>query len=41
MADIDFMLTTARSLVNAAVEAHMRLHNTDRQAQSWIREAAG
>jgi len=37
----DFMLTTARSLVNAAVEAHMRLHNSDRQAaQSWIREAA-
>jgi hypothetical protein len=38
----DFMLTTARSLVNAAVEGHTRLHNTDRQAaQSWIREAAG
>ena len=37
----DFMLQTARSLVNAAVEAHMRLHNTDRQAaHSWIREAA-
>jgi hypothetical protein len=38
----DFRLTTAKSLVNAAVEGHMRLHNTDRQAtQSWIREAAG
>ena len=38
----DFMLTTARSLVNAAVEAHMRLHNSDRQApHSWISEAAG
>ena len=34
----DFMLRTARSLVNAAVEAHIRLPNTDRQAaQSWIR----
>ncbi len=37
----DFMLQTARSLVNAAVEAHMRLHNIDRQAaHSWIREAS-
>ena len=38
----DFMLPTARSLVNAAVEAHMRLHNIDRQAaHDWIREAVG
>ena len=38
----DFMLETARSLVNAAIEAHMRLHNTDRQAaHDWIREAVG
>jgi hypothetical protein len=38
----DFMLESARSLVNAVVEAHMRLHNTNRQAaHSWIREAAG
>ena len=37
----DFMLQTARSLVSAAVEAHMRLHNIDRQAaHDWIREAA-
>jgi hypothetical protein len=38
----DFMLQTARSLVNAAVEAHMRLHNNiDRQAaHDWILEAA-
>ena len=37
----DCMLQTARSLVNAAVEAHMRLHNIDRQtAHDWIREAA-
>jgi hypothetical protein len=37
----DFMLQTARSLVNAAVEAQMRLHNIDRQAaHDWIREAA-
>ena len=36
----DFMLQTARSLVNAAVEAHMRLHNIDRRsAHGWIREA--
>jgi len=27
----DSMLQTARSLVNAAVEAHMRLHHTDRR----------
>jgi hypothetical protein len=27
----DFMLRTARSLVNAAVEAQMRLHNIDRR----------
>jgi hypothetical protein len=38
----DFMLQTARSLVNAAVEAHMQLHNIDlRAAHGWIREAAG
>jgi hypothetical protein len=37
----DFMLQTARSLVNTAVEAHMRLHNIDHQtAHDWIREAA-
>ena len=37
----DFMLDTARSLVNAAVEAHMRLHRIDRQAaHDWIKEAA-
>jgi hypothetical protein len=28
----DFMLQTAKSLVIAAVEAHMWLHNIDRQA---------
>jgi len=38
----DFMLQTASSLVNAAGEAHMRLHNIDRQAaHDWIREAVG
>ncbi len=37
----DFMLQTARNLVNAAVEAHMRLHHIDRQAaHDWIREAS-
>jgi hypothetical protein len=37
----DFMLQTARSLVNAAVEAHMRLNDIDRRAaHDWIREAA-
>lgn len=37
----DFMLQTAKSLVKAAVEAHMWLHNIDRQvAHSWIRDAA-
>ena len=37
----DFMLQTARSLVDVAVETHMRLHHTDRRtAQNWIREAA-
>src|SRR5712664_759842 len=36
----DFMLQTARSLVNVAVEAHMRLHHIERRAaHSWIREA--
>ncbi len=36
----DFMLRTARSLVNAAVEAHMRLHNIGRrEAHGWITEA--
>jgi hypothetical protein len=37
----DFMLGTARSLVNTAVEAQMRLHHIDRRAaHDWIREAA-
>ena len=37
----DFMLQTARRLVNVAVEAHMQLHHIDRQAaHDWIREAA-
>jgi len=37
----DFMLQTARSLVKAAVEAHMWLHNIDRRvAHDWVREAA-
>jgi hypothetical protein len=37
----DLMLQTASSVVNAAVEAHMRLHNIDRQAaHDWIRDAA-
>ena len=37
----DFMLRTARSLVNAAVEAHMRLHHINRRtAHDWIREAS-
>ena len=37
----DFMLQTARSLVNTAVEAHMRLHSIGRrEAHGWIREAA-
>jgi hypothetical protein len=37
----DFMLQTARSLVDVAVETHMRLHHTDRRtAHDWIREAA-
>jgi hypothetical protein len=38
----DFMLETARSLVGAAIDAHMRLHCIDRQAaHDWIREAVG
>ena len=38
----DFMLETARSLVGASVDAHMQLHNVDRQAaHDWIREAVG
>jgi len=38
----DFMLDTARSLVKAAIDAYMQLHNIDRRAaQDWIREAAG
>jgi len=38
----DFMLETARSLVRAAIDAFMRLHNIDRRsAHGWIREAAG
>ena len=37
----DFMLQTARNLVNVAVEAHMQLHHIDRHAaHDWIREAA-
>ena len=37
----DLMLQTARSLVDVAVETHMRLHHIDRQAaHSWIREAS-
>jgi len=37
----DFMLQTARSLVDVAVETQMRLHHTDRRtAHDWIREAA-
>ena len=37
----DFMLRTARSLVNAAIHAYMRMHNIDhRTAHDWIREAA-
>jgi len=37
----DFMLRTARSLVNVAVEAQMRLHHIDRRAaHDWIKEAA-
>ncbi len=37
----DSMLQTARSLVNEAVEAQMRLHHIDRRAaHDWIREAA-
>ena len=36
----DFMLQTARSLVDVAVETHMRLHNIDRRtACGWIKEA--
>ena len=38
----DFMLHSARSLVNAAVQACMQMHDIDRQAaHGWIREAAG
>jgi hypothetical protein len=37
----DFMLHSARSLVNAAVQACMQMHDIDRQAAHyWIREAA-
>ena len=37
----DFMLNTARSLVKAAIDAYMQLHNIDGQAaHDWIREAA-
>jgi hypothetical protein len=32
-------MRTARSLVNAAVEAHMQLHNIDRRAAyGWIKK---
>ena len=38
----DFMLATARSLVEKAVTAYMRMHDIDRKAANdWIREAAG
>ena len=38
----DFMLQTARSLVDDAVEAYMQLHNIDRRAaHGWIKEAVG
>ncbi len=37
----DFILDTARSLVEKAVEEYMRMHDIDRQtAHDWIREAA-
>jgi capsule polysaccharide export protein KpsC/LpsZ len=37
----DLMLDTARSLVEKAVTAYMRMHDLDRQAAfDWIREAA-
>ena len=37
----DFMLDSARNLVNAAVEAYMRMHDIEREAaHEWIREAA-
>ena len=37
----DFMLQTAKSLVKAATDAYMRMHNIDhRAAHDWIREAA-
>lgn len=37
----DFMLDTARSLVEKAVEEYMRMHDIDRQAaHGWIKEAA-
>ena len=37
----DFMLETARSLVNDAVDALVRMHHIDRRAaHDWIREAA-
>jgi hypothetical protein len=39
--EIDFMLETARSLVNNAVDALVRLHHIDRRtAHDWIREAS-
>jgi hypothetical protein len=37
----DFMLQTAKSLVKAATDVYMRMHNIDhRAAHDWIREAA-
>ena len=37
----DLMLNTARSLVEKAVTAYMRMHDIDREAaHEWIREAA-
>ncbi len=37
----NLMLETARSLLAQAIDAHMRMHDIDRQvAHDWIREAA-
>ena len=36
----DFLLQTARKLIEKAVQTHMRMHHIDRQAaHDWIREA--
>ncbi len=38
----DFMLDTARSLVEKAVEEYMRMHDIDRQAaHDWIKRSGG